>query len=208
MSDEWRVEVDLDDEQHGYSLGERLRSLPLDEQAKERLGGRAIVTRDGARMFVYTSSEETAAEAEKAVRELLDEDELSARVAVTRFHPLEGVWKDASEPLPASEEEQRAEYERKEAAGLREAAEHGEYPWEVRLDFSSLEDAVAAEQRLADQDLPVHRRWRHVLVGAPTEEAANELEDRLRSALPDAVQVTIEAHDVRYPVFMLLGSSY
>ena len=37
--DEWRVEVALDEDQHGTSLGERLRSLDLDDQARRRLGG-------------------------------------------------------------------------------------------------------------------------------------------------------------------------
>jgi hypothetical protein len=204
MNDEWRVEVDLDDEQHGYSLGERLRSLPLDEQAKDRLGGRAIVTRDGGRMFVYTADGDAAAEAHKVLRELLDEDDLTAELRVTRYHPLEGAWKDASEPLPASEEEERAEYERKET----EARRSGELEWEVRVDLHSLEDAVAAEKKLADQGLPVHRRWRHVIAGVPTEEAANELAGRLRSDLPNAEEISVDPHDLRYPVFMLLGASY
>ena len=56
MTDEWRVEVDLDDEQHGFTLGERLRSLDLDEEARKRLGDRVIVTRDGAKLFLYATS--------------------------------------------------------------------------------------------------------------------------------------------------------
>lgn len=208
MSDEWRAEVDLDDSEHGYNLGERLRSLPLDEQAKERLGGRAVVTRDGGRMFVYTASEDAAREAVQVVRTLLDEDELTATVALTRYHPLEGAWKDASIPLPETDAEQQAELERKEAAGLAEASKHGEFPWEVRLDFGSLEDAVGEESRLADEGLSVHRRWRHLMVGAPTEEDANALAERLRSRVAGAENVSIVAHDVQYPVFMLLGASY
>ena len=50
MSEEWRVEVELTDEGHGLSLGERLRSMDLDDEARERLGGDVIVTRDGSRI--------------------------------------------------------------------------------------------------------------------------------------------------------------
>src|SRR5687768_6368828 len=148
MSDEWRVEVDLDDPEHGFKLGERLRSLPIDDEAKERLGGRVIVTRDGPRVFAYSSSEVSAKEAESVLNELLGEHNLTGTTRITRYHPHEGAWKDASEPLPETDEEARAEYERKEAAGLAEAAEHGEFPWEVRVDVDSLEDAIAVEQRL------------------------------------------------------------
>jgi len=71
MSDEWRVEVDLDDEQHGFTLGERLRSLDLDDEARERLGDRVVVTRDGAKMFLYAATEEQAREAERVARDLI-----------------------------------------------------------------------------------------------------------------------------------------
>ena len=56
MDDEWRVEVALSAEGEGLSLGERLRTLDLDDEARERLGGRVVVTRDGARMFLYARS--------------------------------------------------------------------------------------------------------------------------------------------------------
>ena len=207
MTDEWRVEVDLDDPEHGYNLGERLRSLPIDDEAKERLGGRVIVTRDGPRVFAYASSAAAAEEAESVLTELLGEHNLTGTTRITRYHPLEGTWKDASEPLPETDEAARAEYERKEAAGLAEAAEHGEFPWEVRVDLGSLEDAVAVEQRLSDEGLPVHRRWRHVLVGAPTEQAATELAARLRAEIEEASEVSVEVHDEHYPVFMLLGAA-
>ena len=61
--DEWRVEIDLDDEGHHYSLGERLRAHDLDDEARERLGRRVVVTRDGPQLFLYTTSEEAAHEA-------------------------------------------------------------------------------------------------------------------------------------------------
>ena len=207
MRDEWRVEVDLDDPDHGYTLSERLRSLSLDEEAEERLGGRAIVTRDGPKMFVYTDSEAAAAEAETVVRDLIDEHRLSAKTAVNRYHPVEGAWKDGSIPLPADPDAEQAEYDRRVAAGVEQAAKTGEYPWEVRVDLGSLEDAVAVERKLADENLSVERRWRHVLIGQPTEEAADALAKRLSSELGEAESVSIEAHDVRYPVFMLLGSA-
>src|SRR5204862_3058897 len=87
MSDEWRVEVDLHDEEHGFTLGERLRSLDLDDEARKRLCDRVIVTRDGPRVFLYAGSEQQAREAERVARELVAEEGLSATIALTRWHP-------------------------------------------------------------------------------------------------------------------------
>ena len=46
-------EIDLDDEEHGFGLGERLRAHDLDDEARKRLGDRIVVTRDGPRVFLY-----------------------------------------------------------------------------------------------------------------------------------------------------------
>ena len=116
--DEFRVEVELDDEEHEQPLGERLRSLDLDDEARERLGSRVVVTRDGPHIFLYTATRESAAEAERVVRELLASDELHGSIRTTRWHPVAQDWKDADEPLPDTPEAleaERAEHERREA---------------------------------------------------------------------------------------------
>jgi hypothetical protein len=207
MSEEWRVEVELDEERHGFSLGERLRSHSIDDEARDRLGGRAIVTRDGSRIFVYTGNEEAAREAERVLRELLVADELSANVWISRWHPDAETWKDASEPMPESEADRIAEYRGREAAALEKAERTGEMPFEVRLDLPRLSDALALVDDLREQGHPVERRWRHVMVGAPTEERAGEMAEELRPRLPEGTEVEIEAAGVRFPFFSLLGWS-
>jgi hypothetical protein len=206
-STEWRVEVELDDPDHGYTLGERLRSLGVDDEARELLGERAVVTRDGSRLFVYVAGETAAREAERVVRELLAQDQLTGSVKLTRYHPVEGAWRDATEPLPQSATEVQAEYERKEAAAVQEAGETGHLPWEVsiELDHTDRANAIAAELDYAGER--VFRRWRHVSVDVATEERANELAGELRAKLGDEAEVSVQAHGVRYPVFTLLGSA-
>src|SRR3954454_9055262 len=115
MSDEWRVEVDLEDEKHGHTLGERLRSLDLDDQARKRLGDRVVVTRDGPRIFMYVGGEQQAHEAERIARELIASEGVSAELSVTRWHPDEEVWKDAQVALPETESEREAEREQHES---------------------------------------------------------------------------------------------
>lgn len=123
--EEFRVEVDLDDPERGLGLGERLRGFDLDDEAKERLGGQATVTRDGSHLFVYVGSSEAAAEVERVLGELLEVEDLSAEVRTTRWHPVAQEWKDATEPLPEDEEARAAEL-REQAA--HEPQDHVEHP--------------------------------------------------------------------------------
>ena len=201
--DEFRVEVDLDDE-HGYSLGDRLRSLDLDDEARERLGGRVIVTRDGSRMFLYAGDERYAREAERVVRDLVATHELTAEITLTRWHPIEETWKDASVPLPQTDQERQAEYARKEAAEAREAAADGDFGWHVCAKLPDCEDAVELEQKLAGDGVPVARRWKYVVAAALTEEQAEELERRVWAEVPEETEVWIEVADVELPSPRLL----
>jgi hypothetical protein len=206
--DEWRVEVELDDEEHGYGLGERLRSHDLDEEARVRLPGRVIVTRDGSRIFLYTASEQEAREAERVVRKLATADELTAEISVTRWHPVEEDWKDASIPLPQSEAEIDAERRRHEEAERAEAKEEGSYDWWVKVELHDRGAAADLAEKLASEGLPVHRRWRYLTVDVLTEEQANELGTGLLGELPPEAEVWVEANpdDVPNPVFVLLES--
>jgi hypothetical protein len=192
MSDEFRVEVELDDAEHGYSFGERLRALDLDDAARARLGGGVMVTRDGSRLFLYAESLADAREAERAVGELVAEDDLTAEIAVTRWHEVEEAWKDASLPLPETPAEQRLERAAREESEAREAAAEGRYDWEVVVHAPTRDLAVEVAERLEREGVRVRRRWRYVSVGAATEERAQEIAARLRAELPDDAEIGVE----------------
>ena len=197
--DEWRVEIDLDDEEHGYPFSERLRSQDLDDEARERLGRGVIVTRDGPRVFLYANTGEVAREAERVARELLEADRLTASVAVTRWHPVEEEWKDASLPLPTSEADAQAELARKEASHRDE--------WEVHVELPGRDEALALAERLRAEGLPVHRLWRRVTVDAASTERANELAERLGAELPDAeVWAEPSPEGLPHPAFVYFRS--
>jgi hypothetical protein len=201
MADEWRVELDLQDQEHGLTLGARLRSLDLDDEARARLGDRVIVTRDGPRMFLYAATEEQAREAERVACELVAAEDLRADTSLTRWHPDEEAWKDPSVPLPRTDEERAVEERRHEISQERA----GQHEWEVRVDLPSLRETLDLARRLEDEGLDVHRRWRHLLVGAPTENGAAELADRIRSQAPTEAQVQVEhAPGGPHPVFVYI----
>lgn len=194
MADEWRVEVELGDEQHHLTLGERLRSLDLDDEARERLGDRVIVTRDGGHMFFYAGSEQAALEAERVARELVAAEGLSGEISVTRWDEADEAWEDASgAPGPSAD---KRDFEER----------WSEPDWEVRIDLPGLRDTLELAAKLADEGLDVRRRWRHVLVGAQTENEAGELAKRLESEAPVGAEVHVEPSGVPHPVFVFAGA--
>jgi hypothetical protein len=207
VNDEFRVEVELDDDEHGFSLGERLRALDLDDEVRERLGGRVLVTRDGSRVFLYAANEAQAREAAEIVRSLVDADELTAEIRVTRWHPVEEAWKDASIPLPRTPEEEEGEYAAREAAEAEEAEIEGEYDWHVVVRLPGRDEAVGVARQLEAEGVSVARRWRYVVAGVLTEEGAEQLAERLRAELPNEADISVEPNlsDLRLPTFQFLS---
>ncbi len=201
--DEWRVEVtlDLDDDGH-TSFGERLHGLDLDDAARKRLGGSVIVTRDGPHIFLYAWHEDSAREAERVVRELMEADGLAGEVQLTRWHPGEEAWRPSDEPLPSSETEREAEERRLEHNRI--AA--GEHPWEVVIDMPNVGSTRELAAKLDGEALPVKRRFKYLLVGAPTEEKAVEIGERLQGEVPEGAHVGIRAtpEGLTSPAFVLL----
>jgi hypothetical protein len=205
VAEDFRVEVELDDE-HGYSLWERLRGLRLDDEARRRLGDKVVVTRDGSRLFMYAQDEQRAREAERVARSLIDEDRLSADIALTRWHPVEEEWKDISVPLPRTIEEERAEYQARVASETSEAEAEGRFDWQVVAELPSRDEASELANTLASEGLAVAHRWRYVVVGAVTEEAAEEIAARvLRDVAEAQVAVEADVSDVSAGPFQFVG---
>jgi hypothetical protein len=206
-SDEWRVEVEIGEEE-GASLGERLSAIRLDEDAREEFAGRIVVTRDGTHLFAYASSEAAARAAEAEIRKLVESDGLDAALTLTRWHPVEEAWKDAATPMPATPDEEEAERKRHEAAERVEEEETGKTDWDVAVHLDSVADMLELDRKLRDEGLPVERRWKYLLVGASTEEQADELADRVRALAPEgsAVEVIVNPSDLPNPIFVAIGA--
>ena len=204
-NEDWRVEINLDDKHEGYDIGERLRSRDLDEDARARLGKRVYISRDGPKLFLYAGTEGQAREAEAVARELVAADNLSAEFALTRWHPVEQEWKDASIALPRTEPEIHKELEHKEEAERTEVAEEGSYDWLVKINLPSAGDAKQIAESLEAAGQPVHRIWRWVTVDVLTEESGNELISSFRESLPADAEIWLEGNldDARSPTSAL-----
>src|SRR5918998_187160 len=158
-TDEWRGGGGEGSGEKKNKKKQREEGSGFDDEARRKLGGSVTITRNGPRVFAYTTSEQAALEAERVIRQLVEADELTATVAVTRWHPIEEEWRDFADPLPQTEAERAAARARHEGAEAREVAEEGEYDYEVHADPPQYGDAVDLEGRLKEQGLPVKRRW-------------------------------------------------
>ena len=194
MGDDFRIVIEFEEEGHGLQLGRRLGERQFEREVREQLGDGVLVTRDGPHVFLYTGTREQAEAAAKTVQEVLDEDQMRATVSpVSRWHPAEERWEDASKPLPRTAEEAESEHERLEAQQEEEAEESGYAEWEVRVDLPSHREAVDFAERLETEGItPITRRWKYVLIGTATEDDAKELAERLRGEAPPGARVTAE----------------
>ena len=174
--DEWRVEVELDDEAHGFPLSERLRAHGLDDEARERLGGRVVVTRDGSRMYLYATSEPAAREAERVVGELLEADDLTADVSVTRWDEERDAW-----VAPGGEVVESSR------------RDDGLADWFVRVEPQDAESVERLAERLRADGLPVERRGRYLLIGSDDEREGQAIADRVRAVAAPGDDVQVRA---------------
>jgi hypothetical protein len=193
MSDDWRVTVDLEDERPVADFVERVQAVEVEGEVLERLGERVVVSHSSDRLFFYADTEEAAREVERLVGPLLSEHGLvDATVEVTRWHPVEEDWRDASVPLPEDPEGIAAERARYEARERQEARERGWTDFEVRAELPGHRETVAFARRLESEGIPVVRRWTYLLVGAATFEEAEALAGRLREEAPPGTRVIAE----------------
>jgi hypothetical protein len=206
--DEWRVEVALDEEQNGATLSDALHHLQLDNEARKLLGGSVVVTRDGRFVFVYAWHEEGAQEAEHVVKNLMQDEKLVGQVRLMRWHPIAEEWKDASEALPDDEAARAMEIREAEQEGSEDAHRYGEYPWEVVIDLPHIRDGQDLAKKLRAEGLPVKRHFRYLLVGAPSEDKAIELGERLEGEAPDGSRIGVRGNpdDMPLPAFVNLSA--
>jgi hypothetical protein len=181
-------------------LRKALDEYDVDEEVRDRLGKRIVVSEGDGVLFLYTQTREAAREAEQVVRDLLTEHGLEAEFAIDRWHPAEERWEDERVPMPRTEAEEEAERDRLEQDEIAESNELGAALWEVRVELDSLRDALALDERLSAESeslLPgwtcsVERRWKYVLIGADTEEQATEIAERIRNELPPGATIHVE----------------
>ena len=181
MNDDWRIRIDLQEE-HAEGLLERL-GLDLGSEARklaeELEGRRLVVSRDDDTLFVYAGSKPEAEQARAVIEAELREVGAQGRVGpIEHWLTHEDRWDD--EPPETFEPEQ-------------EVLEQGLSPWEVRLEAASPEEAQTLARKLEAEGYSVVRRYTFVLVGAESEDAAQELAKRLHGEAEASGELVYEA---------------
>jgi hypothetical protein len=165
--DDWRIRIDLPEEEHALGLLSRL-GLDLGSEARELAREleerRLAVSREGEHVFVYAASRLEAERAQEVVQAQLREQRLQP-TAVRLEHWLadEDRWNDEPpEPFPEDE-----------------LLSRGFAPWEVRVECPSLDEARELADQLESEGYGVVRNFHFVIAGTATRADAVELARRV-----------------------------
>ena len=164
--DDWRIRIELPDEEGARGLLERLGLAQRDaeELAEELREQRLAVSQDDDTVFVYASSGMQAEQASRVVEQELDEAGLEPRRFVTEhWLSQEERWDD--EPPQETWEE--------------EELDRGYAPWEVRVECKSLGEAHDLAEQLRAEGYGVSRTFTYVIAGAASREQAAQLARRV-----------------------------
>ncbi len=193
MHDEFRVQA------HTKSTGALIDALKNLESVKSAGAlPRLAVTHDQDDVFLYADSLQGAEHAREIVERALQGRGVVSEVTLSRWHPLEERWEDASKPLPVTEPEREAEHARLEQLETEESERLGEPEWEVYITVPTHHDARAFAERLRSEGIPVNQRWRHLLVGANDEDDAAALAKRLRVEAPPGSELHAQGNGLEY----------
>jgi hypothetical protein len=192
MNDEWRLQIDVQDEGQGESLTDKLGAAELEHELSEAFHDRLIVSRDGPRVFVYAGTREQAEKAGDFITKLAREHGWTVATELRHWHPTAAEWEDPDLPLPADDAAQVAEHEEAIAAEREEVEQSGVPEFEVRVDLPSHAEAARFAELLRAEGLPAVRRWKYLVVGAADEDSARKLAQRLEGEAPSGSEVTVE----------------
>ena len=180
MTDDWRIRIELAEEQHAESLLDRLGlDLGSDEAkrlARELEGHRLAVSRDGGELFVYASTQAQAEQAQRVVEAELADEGLEGEIEVAHWLADEDRW--STDPPGETWEE--------------EELERGYAPWEVRVERESHDEAEKLADELEQEGYDVVRRHHYLIVGAASEEEARELARRVHGQAEPGGEVVWE----------------
>jgi hypothetical protein len=193
MDDDFRLQIDLDDDGAAGSVADHMRSAELEHELATEHDKRVIVSHEGATIYLYAGDREQLDRAREAIQKHLDEKGWKAEFDLRHWHPVAEDWEDPDVAEPATDAEKHAEREQLMEAEDAETAERGGLAeFEVRVEFPSHHEAAVFAKKLDEEGLEPVRRWRYMVVGAADEEAANELADRIRAEAPADSKVTAE----------------
>lgn len=103
MNDDWRLQIDVREESRGRALVGRMEADQLQHDLSHAFHDRVVVTRDGARVFLYAGTREQAALGRDAVQAEAAEHGWKGDLELRHWHPTAEEWEDPDKPLPADD---------------------------------------------------------------------------------------------------------
>jgi hypothetical protein len=191
--DDWRIRIELPDEEGARGLLERLglARRDADELADELREHRLAVSQDENTVFVYAASGMQAEQASRIIEQELQDDGLTPlRLVTERWLRDEDRWDDEG-PQPDIEEELLG---------------RGYAPWEVRVESKTLAEARDLAERLRDEGYGVSRTFTYVIAGTETRAEAVELAKRIHGEVEPGGELVYEVQPQNpFAVFGGLG---
>jgi hypothetical protein len=180
-SDDWRIRIEVEEEEHATGLLDRLGG-DLDKEARELAeeleSRRLVVSRDGDTVFVYAGTRAEAESAHAVVEAQLRAHGIAAKTSrVEHWLDEEDRWDD--EPPGETWEE--------------EELERGYAPWEVRVECASRQEANELSEQLESEGYKPERRFNYLIVGTASREDADVLAARLHGEVEAGGEVVLEA---------------
>jgi hypothetical protein len=192
--DDWRIRIELPDEEGARGLLERLGLARSDAEdlADELRAHRLAVSRDGDTVFVYAATGMQAEQAGRIVESELEEEGVTpSRLVTERWLRDEDRWDD--EPDQGDIEE--------------ELLERGYAPWEVRVEAKSLREAHDLAEQLRAEGFDVSRTFTYVIVGTESREQAVELARRVHGRVEPGGELVYQVQPQNpFAVFGGLGT--
>jgi hypothetical protein len=192
MNDDWRLRIDVQEEGRAHALTERLDGEQLEHDLSDAFHDRVVVSRNGARVFLYSGTREQAELARDAIEADARKHDWTVDIDFRHWHPTAEDWEDPDKPLPEDDAAKLSEHQALMSRELEETAWSGHPEFEVRVDLSSRHEAVRFSEQLRKEGLPAVHRWKFLLVGAADEDMAKELAERIRGEAPPGSQVHVE----------------
>ena len=192
--DDWRVRIELPDEEGASGLLDRLGLTRTDaeELADELREHRLAVSRDGNMVFVYAATGMQAEQASRVVEQELQEAGLTpVRFVTERWLHDEDRWDDEPDGPDAEEE----------------LIERGYAPWEVRVESKSRAEAHDLAEQLRSEGFEVSRTFTYLVVGTAARDQAVALARRIHGHVEPGGELVYEVQPQNpFAVFGGLGT--
>jgi hypothetical protein len=193
MDDDWRLQIDLDDDGVGGEVADHLRASEIEGELEHDLGNQVIVSHEGETIYLYAGERAQLDQIRGVVEKFLGSKGWQGKLELRHWHKEAEEWEDPAAPEPTTAAEREAEHERLIEREDEETEERGgRAEFEVSAKFPTNREAHAFAEKLKAEGYEPVRRFHYLVVGAADEDAAKELAERIREEAPSDAEVKAE----------------